>query len=441
MPESSPAPAPAKNNVRPRHIQRSKPARAKLAKPYPAFPLFPHATFRWAKKIRGRFAFFGPWEDPHGALERFLAEKDHLMAGLTPRARAASATVPEGRGGVPATDGAVTVRDLINHFLTAKQRRVESGELGQRSFADYHILARRVIDQFSPHRLAMDLLPDDFAQFRRRLATTRGPLALGADITKVRGIFKHGYESGLLEKPMRFGAEFDKPSQKSIRLVRAAGAKRMFEAEEVRALLAGASPQVRAMILLGINCGMGNTDLCMLRRLGRTAHGENILDYPRPKTGVARRAPLWPETVEALEVVAACRPAAKAPEHADLVFITKYGAPWVRVQPPAGKRKSVRTAVTIDGISLEFGKLMRAVGVHTPGRGFYALRHTFRTVADEVRDRPAVDLIMGHENSRDVSTNYIERIGDGRLRQVTEHVRRWVFQVASAESGPSRSDQ
>ena len=34
----------------------------------------------------------------------------------------------------------------------------------------------------------------------------------------------------------------------------------MFEAEEIRRLLAVANVQIKAMILLGLNCGYGNAD-------------------------------------------------------------------------------------------------------------------------------------------------------------------------------------
>jgi integrase len=64
------------------------------------------------------------------------------------------------------------------------------------------------------------------------------------------------------------------------------------------------------------------------------------------------------------------------------------------------------------------------------GLGHYTLRHTFRTVADEAKDQPAADFIMGHESPH-MSSVYREKISAERLRAVAEHVRAWLWPKAS----------
>ena len=90
----------------------------KPSKPYPDFPLFPHAAGVWAKKIRGKMHYFGPWADPDGALAKYLEQKDALHAGRKPRPD------PE----------ALTVKALANTFLNHKQALLDAGELSPRTW-------------------------------------------------------------------------------------------------------------------------------------------------------------------------------------------------------------------------------------------------------------------------------------------------------------------
>ena len=46
----------------------------KPSKPYPGFPLYAHAAGVWAKKIRGKLHYFGPWADPHAAIKKYRAQ-------------------------------------------------------------------------------------------------------------------------------------------------------------------------------------------------------------------------------------------------------------------------------------------------------------------------------------------------------------------------------
>jgi hypothetical protein len=92
----------------------------KPAKPYPKFPLFAHATKRWAKKIRGKLHYFGTWSDPDGAIAKYFDQKDALHAGRTPWA----------------TGDGLAVHQLCNRFCEAKERQADAREITRQTFVD-----------------------------------------------------------------------------------------------------------------------------------------------------------------------------------------------------------------------------------------------------------------------------------------------------------------
>jgi integrase len=351
--------------------------------------------------------YFGPWADPDAALDKYLEQKDALHAGRKPR---------EDSGGA-------TIKELCNQFLRAKQSLVDSGELTQRSWDDYKASCDLIVADFGKGRLVADLDPDDFATLRNKLAKKWGPVTLGNVIQRIRVAFKFAWDNGLVDRPVRYGQGFKRPSRKVVRINRAKRGPKLFTAYEIRRLLDAAGPSMRAMILLGINAGFGNADCGHLSQTAVDLDAA-MIDFPRPKTGIPRRCPLWAETVEAVRDATAKRPKPKAEAHDGLVFITKYGLPWA-------KDSADQT------LAKEFGKLLRALRINgRKGLGFYTLRHTFRTVADESKDQPAVDFIMGHEVPH-MSAVYRETISDARLKAVANKVRDWLFGFSAVDSNNS----
>lgn len=385
--------------------------KTKTDKPYPGFPLFMTTSGQWAKKINGHRYYFGT--EAGAALKKFLDQRDALYAG---RGQSADR---------------LTVKDLCNRFLTAKNLLTESGELSVRTWHDYHNTCARLSQLVGKNREVEKLAGEDFARLRARLARKLGPVALGNEIQRIRTVFKFAFDEGLIEKPVMFGTSFRRPSKKHLRAAKQAAGSKMLEAHEVRRLIDAAKSPVKAMLLLGINCAFGQTDVASLPTSAVDLAG-GWVSFPRPKTAMPRRCKLWPETVAALREAIDKRPAAKVATDAGLVFVTKYGYRWVRQITRAGDDGKSRV-VPLDAVSHEFAKLMHAAKVKRPGLGFYALRHTHRTIADGSRDQRAADYIMGHV-SEHISAHYVEQIEDERIEAITTRVRTWLWPKPAAKT-------
>jgi integrase len=245
------------------------------------------------------------------------------------------------------------------------------------------------------------------------MAKKWGPAMLGKMIQCVRSVFKFALENGAIQSPVLYGQGFKRPSKKVMRLHRAKAGAKLFSKEEILRIVESANTQMKTMILLGINCGFGNAD-CGNLPMKALDLENGWVSYPRPKTGVDRRCPLWSETIAAIKEVIEIRPEPKIKEASGLLFVTRWGHSWAK-------------DIADSPVTKEMAKLLRKLKINgREGLGFYTLRHTFRTIADNCRDQPAVDHIMGHESPH-MSRVYREAISDDRLRAVVDHVHSWLF--------------
>lgn len=367
-------------------------------KPYADFPLFAHQNGQWAKKIKRKLRYFGPWNDWRAALDLYLLQRDDLHAGRTPR------TTPDAK----------TFGDLADAFVASKRSLAERGERSDRTPEDYEELFKQVAScwgrNITLEHLASTDGKNEFATLREFLARTHSPITLANDIQRIRTLFNWGYEHDFLEQPIKYGDSFKKPPKKAQRRQRNQRPKKFFPPEEIRLMLDQANPTLRAMFYLGINCGFGNDDCATIT--------ESVLDlengwhtHARPKTEIERRCSLWPTTVEAIRAVLGRRPSPANPSLSDRVFLTNRGNSW-----ESSRRDSP--------ISKETAKLLERLNIRRRGVNFKALRHTFQTIGEEV-DYIATRYIMGHADES-ISAHYREGVRDHRLKKVTDHVYAWL---------------
>jgi integrase len=358
------------------------------------FPLFKHPRGYWCKTVLGKHKYFGKVvDDPSGkaALKLWLQRKDYYLAGLEPPA---------------CEDDAISVKYICNKFLAAKEARLESGNLSKRTFDELKEVCEFFMSVVPGGIEAKNLAPQHFEKFLAALQSRyKAPASRGKRVGIIRSVFKYGYDNRLIERPTHFGSEFKKPTAKTYREHRNTIGDRSFSNAEVKALLAVATVQEKAMVLLGLQAGFGNTEIS---ELPKTAINGDWVQWPRAKTAINRLVPLWKETKSALRAVVA-----QTPNDYPLVFANEKG----------GKISDHRF------VSYMFARLAKRASVDK--HVFYDLRRTFQTISEnhaQQYDLAAIRAIMGHaDDANDMSSEYRQNISDERLKAVTDAVRNWLF--------------
>jgi integrase len=344
----------------------------------------------------------------------------------------------------PADDPAAQPLHLLaNAFLAHKRRRMAAGKLDPRTYDRYkHVLAAflAVAGRETP---AGQLGPAHFMAYREGVEKRHGWHGTKDRVLAVRSLFKWASLPPVRLPLPDYGEGLALPSKRDYRrerkVKREARGLLMFSPAEIRAQLEGATvkrrngrpmtvkptPALRAAILLGINCGYGNTDIATLPlSVVAAALESGWIEFARGKTGADRRAWLWPETADALRRYLKFRPKPRRPAYAGLCFLTREGQPYVRnVRDAAGEHVRVD-----DKLGERYRKLLRRLGQHRAGVGWYSLRRTCRTIAAETGQERAIDLVLGHsESADDQGATYTLVIADEVIRSVLSHVRSRLF--------------
>jgi integrase len=343
------------------------------------FPLTANGNGQWSKKIRGRVHYFGKWEEPDKALQRYLDEKDYLEAGRRP----------------PNLDGH-TILEVCDRFLIAKRGEVETGDITERTFRDY-LSNCKLLVSIAGDMVVEGMTPEDFGEIRTQLKKGKGGKEVGtgtlASRVRMARVALRYFEQLTGEK-LKWGKAFREPPARLKRKARLEAGIKMHSAEEINAALeATEHPQLRAMIYLGINVAFQNSDFAGLdwEHLDLKGGWHN---FEREKTYIPRRGKLWPETINALRAL--------GPKKSGRVFTTKYGNEW--------KNSAIQHEVQDLGLKFSW------------------LRKTFRTVAERKGDLIACRLIMGHvAGSQDMDSIYVQKVYDEKLEAIAEDVRQWLL--------------
>jgi len=369
------------------------------------FPLTLHKTGQYCKRIKGKLYYFGT--DKRQAMELYLERAVYLHTGKAPKLRA--------------SQDRLSIKILCNLYLDYQESRAEIGEIKSRHVSDQILLLKDFVRFVGPNRTVSDISTIELQNYRKRLIKAKkSPNTINNRIAAVKSMYNWALDNEVIENAPRLKAVKKVTLQKE--------EKSTFTVSQVQKMLQNATPQMKAMIWLGLNCGFGCTDCAELKWKNIDLPNGRV-DLPRGKTGINRNLPLWPETVRALNEV---------PVSGELVFCTRKGNPWVKTKKGMGKDGKEKYKKT-NNVSKEFSKLMKRTSLKMEkGVGFYTLRRTSATLTARSGDPFAVQRLLGHADLK-MATTYVQDVSEQTDRAIN-NTRMLIIQddsspLADASSG------
>jgi integrase len=356
------------------------------------FPLTLHTTGQYCKKIQGKMYYFG--SDKKQALERYLGQATYLHGGRNLIQKA--------------SNGNMTLGELCTLYLHYQQSKVKANGLSAKHHNDQINSLKKFTSFLGHDRKIKNISTLDLQRYKTKLQSDyRSVCRLNLYLSIMKAMSHWARKNDILENI---------PNIDAISRGKAICQERFtFNSKQINKLLSVADKKMRAMIWLGLNCGLGCTN-CTQLKWKDLDFANNRVRLPRNKTGIPRNLPLWPETIQALR---------RVPKSGELVFYTPKGHPWIRTLIEADDNGQIKYAV-INSITPRFSKLLRRANIHAPkGTGFYTLRWTAATIAARSGDPFAVQRLLGHANLK-MATIYVQDVSK-QTDRVIENSRKYVI--------------
>jgi len=311
----------------------------------------------------------------------------------------------------------VTAKNLANRFLVAQQANWRNPKTTLKCYKDW--LGRFIKDH--PRLRIADFTVEKFAAWKLSLKE-RGysPESINHYLGAVRAMFTFAEETDIVGKAPKLKRvkNATRPRAGSIE-------KPLYTLDDLNRLLTKADPQLKAMIMLALNCGFGPKDIRDLT--WDHIDGERVT-LPRSKTGICQTYLLWLETRVLLEEIQKrraaliARMARRKVQHFDNghVFVTRFWRPWNK-----------------DAVAEQFRKLCKKAEV--PCYGFYRLRHCASTAMSLVATPHVHRKFMRHSQLQQQVT--YTHIPDAEVDKAVMKAKKKLFGEDQAISNEGRNQE